>query len=111
MGRRCQIFYCDQMRERLCCADCSVQCANRCLNDPSRCNLVDAIRRVRVQAPPKKRTRPPCKHLTQAEKDELFRLLDAGELTQVEIAHKLGCSPSTVCVYAHRWRKEGPGHG
>lgn len=44
--RKCSRFYCDQMRDRLCCRDCvrAYRCNNRCLNDPKRCRLVDAER-------------------------------------------------------------------
>lgn len=40
--RKCSRFYCDQMRDRLCCRDCvrAYRCNNRCLNDPKRCRLV-----------------------------------------------------------------------
>lgn len=43
-GRRCIQFYCDHRGERVCCADCNRKhkCKNPCLNDPSRCGLLDA---------------------------------------------------------------------
>jgi len=41
--RRCQIFECDRLGGRYCCADCDFWtcCKDRCLNDPSRCKLED----------------------------------------------------------------------
>lgn len=43
MQRYCMIFYCDKRGERFCCADCHLRrdCANPCLNHPSRCRLED----------------------------------------------------------------------
>lgn len=44
MARYCRQFYCDQRGDRFCCADCYMQrdCANPCVNHPSRCNLEDS---------------------------------------------------------------------
>ena len=41
--RMCKVFYCDARGDRFCCRDCDgyKACANRCLNDPSRCRLED----------------------------------------------------------------------
>lgn len=41
--RMCSRFFCDAVKERRCCADCSraYRCARRCLNDPKRCGLVE----------------------------------------------------------------------
>ena len=43
MQRFCRQFYCEERGDRFCCADCRLQrdCANPCLNHPSRCRLVD----------------------------------------------------------------------
>lgn len=43
MARFCSRFYCDQRGDRYCCADCYLRrdCANPCLNHPSRCGLED----------------------------------------------------------------------
>ena len=43
MQRFCKQFYCEERGDRFCCADCRLQrdCANPCLNHPSRCRLVD----------------------------------------------------------------------
>ena len=43
MQRFCKRFYCDERRDRYCCADCYLQrdCANPCRNHPTRCGLVD----------------------------------------------------------------------
>lgn len=43
MARYCKRFYCDERRDRYCCADCHLwrDCSNRCLNHPSRCGLED----------------------------------------------------------------------
>ena len=49
--RMCQRFYCDRMRERVCCRDCRhyVSCRNSCENHPSRCGLEDTGGRVRQE--------------------------------------------------------------
>lgn len=41
--RYCKQFYCDERGDRYCCADCRLRadCANPCLNHPSRCRLED----------------------------------------------------------------------
>lgn len=41
--RFCKQFYCDERGDRYCCADCRLRadCANPCLNHPSRCRLED----------------------------------------------------------------------
>ena len=43
MQRFCKQFYCDERGDRFCCADCRLRrdCANPCLNHPSRCRLED----------------------------------------------------------------------
>lgn len=43
MSRHCRQFYCDERGDRFCCADCRLRadCANPCLNHPSRCRLED----------------------------------------------------------------------
>lgn len=43
MLRFCKRFYCDERHERICCADCFLRrdCANPCLNHPTRCGLED----------------------------------------------------------------------
>ena len=43
MQRFCLRFYCDERRDRFCCADCYLRkdCAYPCLNHPSRCKLED----------------------------------------------------------------------
>lgn len=43
MQRFCLRFYCDERRDRFCCADCHRRrdCANPCLNHPVRCGLQD----------------------------------------------------------------------
>lgn len=43
MARFCKRFYCDERRDRYCCADCHLRrdCSNPCLNHPVRCGLVD----------------------------------------------------------------------
>lgn len=44
--RGCTIFYCDQRRGGVCCADCGYNprnngtCRNPCLNHPDRCKCV-----------------------------------------------------------------------
>lgn len=40
--RMCKVFYCDARGDRYCCRDCLGYevCANRCLNHPNRCRLV-----------------------------------------------------------------------
>ena len=40
-NKYCSIFYCDRMRERVCCASCEnrSRCRRPCLNDPDRCGL------------------------------------------------------------------------
>ena len=47
--RYCKRFYCDEQRERICCSSCRVRrdCANPCLNHPSRCGLENIERRMR----------------------------------------------------------------
>ena len=49
--RYCQIFHCDERGDRYCCRDCWLRqkCANPCLNDPSRCRLVDTDRTFSVE--------------------------------------------------------------
>lgn len=48
--RYCLRFYCDFLRERICCADCPFRegCRNPCLNHPVRCRLEDVPRRKTV---------------------------------------------------------------
>lgn len=43
MARYCMRFYCDEQRDRICCADCRLRrdCAYPCLNHPVRCGLED----------------------------------------------------------------------
>lgn len=43
MGRMCRRFYCKERGDRYCCADCHLwrDCADPCLNHPSRCRLED----------------------------------------------------------------------
>lgn len=52
MARYCTRFYCDQRGDRHCCSDCYLRrdCANPCLNHPSRCGLED-----QAYSPPKRR--------------------------------------------------------
>ena len=44
--RFCRNFYCDTMGERICCSSCHWlrDCANPCLNHPSRCGLEDTAK-------------------------------------------------------------------
>lgn len=37
----CETFYCDRMRERVCCLKCPNlrKCSNHCLNTPDKCGL------------------------------------------------------------------------
>ena len=48
-GRFCTRFYCDEVGERRCCADCwrkaQLKCNNFCLNHPDRCLLEDVDKR------------------------------------------------------------------
>lgn len=39
--RFCRRFYCDRMRERVCCTSCEKRdrCRRACLNHPDRCGL------------------------------------------------------------------------
>lgn len=41
--RYCKRFYCNERRDRYCCADCRFRrdCSNPCLNHPVRCGLED----------------------------------------------------------------------
>ena len=43
MARFCKIFYCDERKDRFCCADCHLQrdCANPFQNHPVRCGQED----------------------------------------------------------------------
>ena len=43
MARFCKRFYCNERRDRYCCADCRFRrdCSNPCLNHPIRCGLED----------------------------------------------------------------------
>lgn len=52
MQRHCLRFYCNERRDRFCCADCRMRrdCANPCLNHPTRCGLED-----KAYTPPKRR--------------------------------------------------------
>lgn len=56
MIRYCSRFHCDSMGDRYCCATCPWRrdCANPCLNHPSRCRLEDVERRERKNDPCKK---------------------------------------------------------
>lgn len=47
MIRYCKQFYCPERGDRYCCADCFLRedCANRCLNHPSRCRLENISKR------------------------------------------------------------------
>lgn len=42
-NRKCTQFYCDTMRERVCCCGCPnrKKCKNPCLNSPDKCGLED----------------------------------------------------------------------
>lgn len=48
---KCQLFYCELMRERRCCYYCSLRprCKNQCLNGPERCG--QAVEETRGRAP------------------------------------------------------------
>lgn len=52
MSRYCLRFYCNERRDRYCCADCRLRrdCSNPCLNHPIRCGLED-----KAYSPPKRR--------------------------------------------------------
>ena len=52
MARWCLRFYCDELGDRYCCADCRQRddCLNPCLNHPVRCGLED-----RNYTPPRRR--------------------------------------------------------
>ena len=45
--RYCKVFMCDARGDRYCCADCyqRADCANPCLNHPSRCGLENTSKR------------------------------------------------------------------
>ena len=45
--RYCKVFMCDDRGDRYCCADCyqRADCANPCLNHPSRCGLENTSKR------------------------------------------------------------------
>ena len=47
--RMCSRFHCDDRGDRYCCADCPKyrRCLNPCLNDPSRCGLMDDGTRIK----------------------------------------------------------------
>lgn len=50
-GRWCTAFHCDERGDRFCCADCWMRrdCANPCMNHPTRCKLEDLKRKERAK--------------------------------------------------------------
>lgn len=107
MRRTCQIFYCDAFGERLCCADCPSPCANRCLNGPERCGLVDTSTHASKK---NGRFRAPRAGLDDVQKAELRKKLAEG-VPQNRVAKLFGVSPSTVYYYARRMREEAVSDG
>ena len=48
MRRYCKVFYCGTQGDKVCCASCRDRrdCADPCLNHPSRCKLENVNRRI-----------------------------------------------------------------
>lgn len=53
MKRYCKVFYCGLQGDKICCATCRDRrdCADPCLNHPSRCKLENVKRRSSDSGP------------------------------------------------------------
>lgn len=92
--RTCTRFYCDKVKARLCCADCSRRCDNRCLNSPEACGLLAA------PEPPPTLGNKAGKRYRSFDPAQAQRLYDKG-LTDSEIAERLGVSAGAITGWRH----------
>lgn len=116
MARICQVFHCDKVGDRLCCADCLLPCEKRCLNGPERCRLVDPARTMELSQVMQNGTAPTgARHsrsyrMSPAQKRQLYRLLSQGAAPGAA-AKQLGIASSAVYYHAKKLREEGSPYG
>lgn len=110
MVRECLIHKCLWAGKRVCCADCSRECKERCLNSPDRCGCIGSKVMPDPDVPRKPGLNPRMKYLSPQQRREIIALLQEGKLTQAKIAEMYGVTPSAVARY-RGYVEKGDGHG